>query len=123
MTVFGLLTITGVILGGALSGFIIENYLKSRSMKVGKIWGGLIGGILISPLALVDGIAFGTMGIGYGELLGNMIGMGQGGIYIGLFVSIVLVMVIVECAGAGIGALLGSLIQIVIQLFFKYLKR
>lgn len=123
LSAFGLLMILGVIFGGALSGLIIEKYLRARLLKVGRLWGGLIGSILISPLALVSGVAFSTVGIGYGELLGSMIGMRQIGIYVGLFVTIVLVVIIVECAGAGIGAFSGSFIQSVVQRFFHHAKR
>ena len=118
----GLVMILGVIIGGALSGFIIEIFLRTRRMTVGRLWGGIIGSILISPIAVEAGIAFGTMSSGYGVALGNLIGMREAGIYFVIFVFTVLVESFVACGGAGIGAYSGSFIQIVIQRCFRQVK-
>lgn len=120
---FGLVMTLGVIMGGALSGLIIEIFLRTRRMTVGRLWGGIIGSILISPMAVVAGIAFGTMSGGYGVALGSLIGMHEVGIYVVLFVFTMLVESFVACGGAGIGAYSGSFIQIVIQRCFRQVKR
>jgi hypothetical protein len=119
----GLLMSLGVLCGAAFSALIVEKYLRLKKGKVGRIWGGIIGSILISPLALVFGIVFSPLGIGYGELLGGMIGMSQIGSYVGLFVAIILMVILVESAGVGIGAFLGSLIQSVIWRCCHYVKK
>jgi hypothetical protein len=118
----GLVMTLGVIMGGALSGFIIEIFLRTKLMTIGRLWGGIIGSILISPMAVVAGIAFGTMSLGYGVSLDNLIGMHQVGVYVVLFVFIVLVETFVACGGAGIGAFSGSFIQYVIQHCFHHVK-
>jgi hypothetical protein len=43
---YGLLMTLGLIVGGILSGFIIEYYLGAGSVKVGRTWGGIIGSML-----------------------------------------------------------------------------
>lgn len=112
LSTFGLFMILGEIVGGAVSGFIVEKYLRARLSKGGNIWGGIIGAVLISPVALEDGVAFGTMSaVGYGELLGRLIGMRQVGIYGVLCVGIILVIIIAEFISAVIGAFLGSLAE------------
>jgi len=119
----GLSMILGEIFGGAMSGFIIGKYLSAPFTKSGKIWGGIIGSILISPMAFVTGVASGTMSIGLGTMAGSLIGMRQVGIYGVLFIVIILVIILVECAGAGIGAFLGSFTQSLFQRLFHHTKK
>jgi hypothetical protein len=119
----GLLMSLGVLCGAALSALIVEKYLRLEKGNVGGIWGSIIGSILISPLALFFGIGSSPMGIGYGEVLGGIIGMRQTGSYVGLFVVIIMMIILVESAGVGIGAFLGSLIQSVIWRYCHYVKK
>lgn len=123
LSTFGLVMILGTILGGAMSGFIVEKYLRARFTRGGNIWGGIIGAILISPVALEGGVAFGTMSVDYGELLGRLIGMRQFGIYGVLCVGIILVIIIEEFISAVIGAFLGSLAQSLFQRLFLHTKK
>lgn len=110
----GLGMILSVVIGGMVSGFIIENYVIKRYAKKWQIWGGIAGSILISPLSLYYGITFSPMG-GYLGIIFMSLGLGNYGYFIGICITIVIVIVIVECLGAIIGAALGGLIQKVLH--------
>ncbi len=107
----GIFMFLGVFCGEAMSGLFIANYIGTRLRKRGAIWGCIIGGVLISPLAVVGGIAFGTMSLGLGTMAGSLLGMRELGIYGVMCVYIMLVIIVLECGAAGIGSFLGYLIQ------------
>lgn len=113
----GLLMISGVLLGGALSGLIIENYLVHKSTRMGTILGCIIGSIIISPLSLYFGIIFSTISGGMGENLGHKIGIGEVGSHMGIFIGIIFFIIIIEFMGALIGMGLGFLLESLIRRF------
>ena len=115
---------SAVILGGAISGLIIEKYLRTRFTKLGGIWGGTIGGILISPIALFFGITFGgTIGVSYGSLMGSELGNCNIGSYAGAFTAISSVIIFIEFISAVICAILGMFLQSLLHRFLPHIKR
>jgi len=117
LSIGGLLMTTGVFLGGAISGFIIENYFIHKSIRIGSIRGCIIGSIIISPLSVYFSIIFSTISGGMGESLGRRIGIGELGIHIGIFIGIIFFIIVVESIGALIGAGLGFLVESLIHRF------
>lgn len=114
----GWLMISGVLLGGAISGFIIETAIIYKLTRTGSIWGCIIGSILISPLSMYLGIILSTISGGMGENLGRKIGIEDFGIRIGIFIGIILFIVVVELIGALIGAVLGFFAESLTRMFY-----
>jgi hypothetical protein len=105
----------GVIIGGAISGFIVEHYFVHRFSKMGIIIGSVVGSISISPLAVYYGIIFG--GLSGMAFLGFLMGfveiknVKEIVAFIGMFFGIAVVVVIVESVGAVIGSVIGFLVE------------
>jgi len=113
-SLFAVVTIVATILGYMLSGYIVARYVSNIKKKGGRV-GCIICSVLIVPISIYDGIALGTIGGGYGELL-----IGETGIYIGIPIAITLGIVLIECIGALFGALLGSFGQSLWQRYSRH---
>lgn len=114
LSLVGLGMILSVVIGGMVSGYIVENFFIKKYLKIGQIWGGIAGSVLISPYAIYYGIVTSPMG-GYLGIMFLSLGLGNHGYFLGICIAIALVIIIVECLGAIVGAALGGLIQKVIQ--------
>lgn len=122
LNVLGLLMTLNLILGGAISGFIVENCFIHKLTKKGSIIGCITGSVLISPLSFYSSAVMGCILVGdWIPFFVSKIGMGKSGSILVLFIGIILVIIIVESIGAMIGTALGFLGEnLVRQLpFFK----
>jgi hypothetical protein len=100
-----------VVFGGAVSGFLVERYIRYVFSRRGSVWGAVIGSVLVSPFALHYGVLLGTLGGGLGETLGERLGVGEAGVYGGVGLSVVTTIVVIEPVGAAVGGSIGSLTE------------
>ena len=120
-SLFSIITITstaGVLIGGIISGYIIENYFCHIFLRKGQRWGGIIGSILISPSSLFYATITGTLGLGMGFTLFSLHVIGKCLPLIGLFSTIVAVIVICESIGFLIGSVVGLFVQNIFHKIF-----
>ncbi len=110
----GIGMILSEIIGGMISGYVVENFFIKKYAIIGQFWGGIAGSILIAPYAEYYGIVTSPMG-GYLGIIFLSLGLGNYGYFLGICIAIALVIIIVECLGAIVGAALGGLIQKVIH--------
>ncbi len=108
---FEIILVIGILVGGAVSGLIIQKFIARRAQTTGRIVGCIAGATLISPLSLFWAVISGSLGGGIGEQLFSRIGKGDKGIYFGILCSTIIVIVIWEFIGAVVGAKIGSLIR------------
>ncbi|MEW6657341.1 MAG: hypothetical protein AB1424_01645 [Thermodesulfobacteriota bacterium] len=115
LSAIGLSMIFAVLIGGIISGFIVEKYVINKSTKAGQTWGGIAGSVLISPLSIYYGIASSSLGVVVGAMVSSSFGIGYYGVYIGIFISIASFIIITECIGAITGAFIGAFLQNIIE--------
>ena len=98
----------GVLIGGMVSGFIIDKLLINSSGEAGRTVGTILGGLIVSPLSFYCSIILGTLGGGIGSSIGRIVRFEQLGINIGILVSIVIVFALCETIAAKVGGALGG---------------
>lgn len=118
-----------VILGGAITGFIIEKALIKRYIshrqffanhKKESVTGCIVGGIVFYPISVFLGIiGGGPLGAIIGSGIGDKINIGNIGYTIGIGVGIVIVIILVTSIGSIVGMFMGLVIDSSIRMMMR----
>lgn len=114
-----------VIISGAISGTIIENFFIKKyilatkilaNYKIGSMTGCIIGSLIFFPIGAFLGlIVGGQFGGGLGSVIGEKFGASKITISAGIAVGMTLVAIVVTLIGAAFGVLGGLLLNSVIR--------
>ena len=129
---FVISTILPALLGGAISGsviekFIVRKYIFKRQFlldhKTGCMIGSTMGGVLFYPASAFLGVVFGsTFGGGIGSAIGTKIGIGNSVIPIGIALGMLIVIVLVTVIGALISLFVGFTLHTIVRQFTKFVS-
>lgn len=129
---FVISTIFPALLGGAISGsiielFIVRKYIFRRQFlldcKTGCIIGSIVGGLVSYPVGAFLGVVFGSMfGGGIGSVIGTKIGMENSSIPIGIALGMLTVIVLITVIGALISLFVGFTLHTIVRQFTKFVS-
>ncbi len=109
--------IMSIVIGGIISGFIVDRYIIRKSHNRWQTWGVILGATIIIPFTFKFDMLLGYVvgGLLIGGIIQYIFGLGDETIYICMRIGFAVAIILVECFGAILGSILGDIGQRIVK--------